>query len=457
MTRRIVAAFLLMTAVILAALEIPLAFEYRTNLTGELKSALEREAFALSSRLETELANDDRTTVVAESVAFADSTSARVVVVDANGDSVVDTEDASSPSRDFSNRPEIQTALTGFADSGSRYSNTLGSGFVFAAVPVVENEKIVGAVRLALSTNKIDERVHRYWLFLALSGLATLSAAALIAWLFAAWVRRPLKNLQSTAVKIRDGDLSARANPHDGPPETRDLAESFNLTADRLQSYIETQRQFVADASHQLRTPLTALSLRLEMIEVESQSENADLSAAQKEVERLSRLVNDLLALARADQTSSETSPIKLRNIAEALEDQLEVWRPLCEEQQIRLDVELSLCSVEVNESSFAQIVDNIIANALDVAPVGSTLTVRLNQKNEKAIVSISDEGRGMSEAEISRAFDRFWRGTAAPTQFGSSGLGLPIVKELMEKDGGSVELLPRNPGLEVRLIFVQQ
>ncbi|MEY4130973.1 MAG: hypothetical protein RLZZ31_1097 [Actinomycetota bacterium] len=130
MTRRIVTAFLVMTAIILAALEIPLAFEYRTNLTGELKSALEREAFALSSRIETELAASDSTAVISESVTFANSSSARVVVVDANGKSVVDTEDPAANSRDFSNRPEFEQALSGYAEAGSRYSNTLGSGFV---------------------------------------------------------------------------------------------------------------------------------------------------------------------------------------------------------------------------------------------------------------------------------------------------------------------------------------
>lgn len=457
MTRRIVTAFLVMTAIILAALEIPLAFEYRTNLTGELKSALEREAFALSSRIETELAASDSTAVISESVTFANSSSARVVVVDANGKSVVDTEDPAANSRDFSNRPEFEQALSGYAEAGSRYSNTLGSGFVFAAVPIVENEKVVGAVRLTLSTSSIDDRVRRYWLFLGLSGIATLIAAALIAWLFAAWVRRPLTNLQGTAVKIRDGDLSARADQNDGPPETRDLAESFNLTADRLQAYIETQRQFVSDASHQLRTPLTALSLRLEMIEDELRTENADLVAAQREVARLSRLVNDLLALARADQASGAASEVMRRNCSEVLRDQLDVWRPILDEQKLILEDEIDDCDFDVNESAFAQIVDNIVSNAVDVAPAKSTLFVQLAEEDNTVVLKIRDEGRGMSEEEIVRAFDRFWRGTAAPTRFGSSGLGLPIVKELIEKEGGTVELVPQSPGLEVRLTFFKE
>ncbi|MEY4130972.1 MAG: hypothetical protein RLZZ31_1096 [Actinomycetota bacterium] len=282
-------------------------------------------------------------------------------------------------------------------------------------------------------------------------------AAALIAWLFAAWVRRPLTNLQGTAVKIRDGDLSARADQNDGPPETRDLAESFNLTADRLQAYIETQRQFVSDASHQLRTPLTALSLRLEMIEDELRTENADLVAAQREVARLSRLVNDLLALARADQASGAASEVMRRNCSEVLRDQLDVWRPILDEQKLILEDEIDDCDFDVNESAFAQIVDNIVSNAVDVAPAKSTLFVQLAEEYNKVVLKIRDEGRGMSEEEIVRAFDRFWRGTAAPTRFGSSGLGLPIVKELIEKEGGTVELVPQSPGLEVRLTFFKE
>ena len=161
-------------------------------------------------------------------------------------------------------------------------------------MPVASGGVVHGAARVTYPTSTLDERVRHYWLLLAAVAAVALGlAAALGVWL-ARWASRPLVRLESAAVVAAGGDPDARA-PVEGPPEIRSVAVAFNEMVARLDGLVTTQRAFVADASHQLRTPLTALRLRLENLERDvGPAGKADLEAAVAEVGRLSGLVDGL-------------------------------------------------------------------------------------------------------------------------------------------------------------------
>jgi signal transduction histidine kinase len=225
-----------------------------------------------------------------------------VVVVDTRGISVVDT-DQTTP-RDFSTRPEIATALAGSRATGTRPSETLDTELLYVAIPVASSGTVHGALRLTLDTSEVDEHVRRFWWGLTAIAAVVLAAITLVGWLIARSVTQPLRRLNTTAHRFGSGDLTVERDDTHGPPELRELAHTMSTMAGQLAAMIDQQRAFVADASHQLRTPLTGLRLRLENLQatLEDADDAAQVELAIDEISRLSTLVSDLLQLARTDR-----------------------------------------------------------------------------------------------------------------------------------------------------------
>jgi signal transduction histidine kinase len=283
--------------------------------------------------------------------------------------------------------------------------------------------------------------VRRYWLALAGVAALVLGVAALVGFLLARSLARPLRRVEDAAERVGEGELGARAPEHDGPEEIRRLARTLNETAAKLEALIKTQEEFVADASHQLRTPLTALCLRLENLERDVTPEGREsLSAAVAEAERLTRLVSELLALARADAGAEPAVRIDLGAIATGRAD---TWRALADERHVAIRTSGPALDARGARGRLEQVLDNLLANALEVSPSGSTIRVGTARHDGWAEVHIVDEGPGLSPADRERAFDRFWQG--APGE--GSGLGLAIARRPVEIDGGELELLAAEAG----------
>ena len=178
--------------------------------------------------------------------------------------------------------------MRGQVAQGVRYSSTLHEHLLYVAVPIAAGGVVDGAVRITYPTSAVDARITRYWLILLAIAAVVLALAAVAGTRLATFVIRPLRNLERAAGAVGDGDLAMRAPEHEGPPEVRSLAAVFNETVGRLEQLLRSQNEFVADASHQLRTPLTALRLRLENLERDlTEPGRRDLEGALEEVERL--------------------------------------------------------------------------------------------------------------------------------------------------------------------------
>jgi signal transduction histidine kinase len=334
----------------------------------------------------------------------------------------------------------MQQAITGAPDTGERFSRTLGEDLFFVAVPVLSGDEVVGVVRLSAPESVVDERVGRKVRGLSLVAGISLLIAVAVAWLFAKSVTRPLDELESATRRLASGDLDARASTAEGPPEVRGLAGSFNAMASRLQRLVDQQRSFAGDASHQLRTPLTALRLRLEQaaMSVDGASSAAEpIEEALNETERLRRIIEGLLLLSRA-----ENAPVELEtvNVGEIARDRAEYWRPLAQERSVTIEVDAAASILaRAVAGGVEQIVDNLVDNALDVSPPSSTLRLVVHAVDGSVEIHVIDEGDGLTPDERERAFERFWRAEGAPV--GGSGLGLAIVQQLAAVGGGSAEL----------------
>ena len=309
-----------------------------------------------------------------------------------------DRADDDAPPRDFSTRPEVAAALDGAQVSGIRSSRTLGTELLYVALPVGSSEGIQGAVRITYPASVVGDRIREIWLLLAATGGVVLGIVFLVSLLLARSMARPLGDLRDAAVRLGAGDLSVRAEVPRGPSELTELAASFNATAARLEQLVNAQRGFVADASHQLRTPLAALRLRLEILEADVDGPVADdLDGALAEVERLSRLVDALLALARAEQAPSEPVAVSLDAIVAG---RCEAWDAFAAERHVQVvaDVAGSPYTL-VTSGRLEQIVDNVLNNALEVAPAGSVVRIAATATSSSTVqVVVSDEGPGMND-----------------------------------------------------------
>jgi signal transduction histidine kinase len=255
------------------------------------------------------------------------------------------------------------------------------------------------------------------------------------------WITRPLRRIEAAAGEVARGNLIARA-PLDGPPELQQLAREFNDMVVKLDALLRSQDEFVADASHQLRTPLTALRLRLENLAREDVTRSDELEPAIDEVERLSSLVDGLLTLARADRATSE--PIAL-DIGTAVAERVEAWSALASEHGVHLSAKVEgRPFVSATPGRVEQVLDNLLANALEVSGARSSVDVAAARSGRWVEIAVRDRGPGMTAGEIDRAFDRFWRSGGGEHGF---GLGLTIVHRLVRADGGEVELRPRLGG----------
>jgi two-component system OmpR family sensor kinase len=446
MNRQLIRSYILLVAVAILLFTVPVAATLTKQLRDDTEASVKREATTMALLL----GNGD------EASCRALTTMAKAYARETH-DEVQVTNTARCAAA--VSRPAGDAALTKALEKGQS-STDWGSDFIWGrnlviTVPAKDDGRVVGAVRIVYSTSGLTHRLWTIWGFRAGLAVAVLGVAALIGAVAARRITAPLRQLNDMASKFSDGDLTARS-PVTGPPETQTLARTLNQGAERLDTLVASQRIFVADASHQLRTPLTALRLSLDNIAdgVDDEFVREDVEQATAEVVRMSRLVNGLLVLARAEAKVTAAEPLPLTDI---VEERLSVWRPAADERGVTITLRGSADgrpSVLAGPGHLDQVLDNVLSNALEVSPDGGAITVRVESRGDEVVLSVLDQGPGMSDAEKSRAFDRFWRGQGLTGRSGS-GLGLAVVKQLVTDDGGTVALRDAPGGglcVEIRL-----
>lgn len=431
MTRRLVRSYLAIAAFVLLVLEVPLAI----NLAGREYDALEADvlgdAVVLAALVEEDL-EEDRPVVLPDSVtAYTADSDSRIVVTDDRGISLADT--AAEVPRDFSTRPEIIEALAGTRATGRRRSETLDDELIYVAVPVASEGGVLGAVRITYPTEVVRGRVLRQWLALLGVAAVVLVATALVAVRLARWAVRPIADIETAVTRFGEGDLSARADVAEGPAEVVALADHIDDMAERIESLVAAQRGFAADASHQLRTPLTGLRLELENLEdgADDAATRAGLQRAVDATTRLGRLVDGLLTLARLEGQRPALEPL---DVAAVLDDATEAWEALAAEAGVTLtttvDEAVATTPAKGVVDHVVQVLHVFLDNAMAVSAPGTTIAVRATATDGRVRLEVADEGPGMPAAERERAFDRSWQGTV---RTGTTGLGLAIARRLAD------------------------
>ncbi|MFC8430153.1 sensor histidine kinase [Streptomyces sp. NPDC057253] len=446
MTRRLLLSYLTLAALVLLCLEIPLGFVYSRGERERVVGAARDEAESVSAYAALSLATGRAERDLPDRVAHcAARIGGKVVVVDGTGALLATSHPLSGEvSRSLSSRPGIAAALRGTSTADVRTSTIGGVEYLSVAAPMGHGAQ--GAVWLTVPTRMVHERVHHVWLLLALGGLGVLTAVALVGFGIARWTGRPIRELERATHELAQGGRAAPVTVTKGPPEVRSLAAAFNRTAARLAHLLEAQRAFAGEASHQLKTPLAALRLRLENLEPSvSARGRGSLTAAVTETDRLARMVEGLLAMARLEEDAARPVPV---DVGEVCAERHRTWLPLYGRQGVSLVLfSGGVGPVSALPGAVEQILDNLLSNALRASPAGSTVTVELRPQSPHRRaprsgwidLHVTDEGPGMSADQRARAFDRFWRAPGAPK--GGTGLGLALVQRLAHASGGEASL----------------
>jgi signal transduction histidine kinase len=442
---RLLLALGYLVALVTIAFAVPLGLNIRDRAGEEVRAGARSQIGVLAAGASEPAAGRRLRDLGLLARAAAQAAGGRVVIVDRRGGVLADSARAAARGTNYATpeRPELQTALRGRRVQSERTSDTLAERILASAEPIFNGGRVVGAVRLTQSVDAVNDRVNRTMLGILAVGVAVLLVALFVAFLLARGIALPITRLEDVAQRVAAGDLDARA-PEQGSREQRSLAASFNAMTERLGRTVRAQKEFAADASHQLRTPLTGLRLRLE--EARAAGDRAalehELDAGLREVDRIAQTVDELLVLSR---TGERDAPGELLDLAETAQAAGRRWEPTAAAHDLALHVETPAPTRPVwcARADLDRALDAVIENAILYGAGGRAVTIRA----AGSTIEVLDEGAGLAPGEEQRLFDRFQRGSAGSSAPNGTGLGLAIARELMRCWDGDAELVNRSGG----------
>jgi two-component system, OmpR family, sensor kinase len=423
------------------ALEVPLVFSLNDRVQAEVRTQARGQTDVVAASAADLVAPPRPRSLAQLASSAARSVRGRVIVLDTHGRLLADSS-GGQLGASYADRPEVRAALRGRSFQSQRGSQTLGQNILATAAPVLRGTRgrVVGAVRITQSVAAVRRAVRRSTLGLLLVGAIVLALGLLAGAAIAGQFVRPIRHMRAAAARVAAGDLDTRV-ALEGSTEERSLADSFNHMTDRIRDMLARQQAFVADASHQLRTPLAGLRLRLEEAEAAgvSTAAAAELAAGEREVDRIARIVEELLVLSSAGEPDAAAEPIDLAVAAAAAQRR---WEPLAREQgrAVVLGEPRAAALVSAARADVDRVLDALVENALRYAPVGSIVELCVDGET----IEVRDEGPGLEPGEAEALFERFHRGAAGRRTPGGTGLGLTIARTLARRWAGDVTIADR-------------
>lgn len=436
MRARLAYMALAITVLVVLAFIIPLALLVRNQAEDRALSAAERDAQALAAALALAAGQDPSATVT---LATADA----VLEALPRADTTIIFPDGAFRGATFVPGPNIDRARDRFAFT----AETLGGAEVLVPVLIANapaSESVV-IVRAFVGEDELRRGVVPAWLMLAGLGIFLIAVAVVAADRLGRAIVRPISELSDAARALGDGDLEVRVDPT-GPEPIADVGEAFNFLANRLDALLRAERETVADMSHRLRTPLTALRLQAETL-----SNPEDSAALLSDIDQLEQAVDRLIADARRVGEGDDAT--RVADLASVVRHRATFWKVLADEQgrPIAVSATGGPLLVEMGPDELGGLIDRLVENVFMHTPPGSGFAIEARPSDHgKALLVVEDEGPGFADAGLVA------RGVSGA---GSTGLGLDIALRSAIQAGGGLEILDRDGGgarVEVQLARVR-
>jgi signal transduction histidine kinase len=373
---------------------------------------------------------------------------ARIVVVEPSSGNFISSDERATVDA-LPEKAELAEAREGRIGVDIRWDEQLHERRLVVAVPFfgggVQKAILKGIVRLSISMVSIQTEVRSAWVNLIGAGGVILGITILVSLRLARWISTPIRTLTLAAEAVAAGDLDQQVSSV-GPEEVRRLAQTFNRMAERVKNLLDRQRAFTANAAHELRSPLTGLRLRLDVLQKHAQEEpqlvRTYLPQMEQEIAYLQRLVEHLLTLAGLDEGQSlPLTPIDLAPLCYEVAEAAEL---LAREANLIINVEVPthLPLVAANAEAMRMVVRNLLDNAIRNTPAGGEVTLQASGAENTVVLTVADTGHGIAAEHLSHIFERFYRvesGRTRPAR--GAGLGLTLVRSLVEAFGGQVSV----------------
>jgi two-component system, OmpR family, sensor kinase len=434
---------ILNTAILLAVLVLFVSAVYivsRAMLLTEVDMGLEETAFELQSEIRAYRAGNGREAqlVPPENLHLFETTTLFVAILDAGREPV-------AVSGDFINPAELDFPAKGF--NHELHFHTVSDDQLFVRVLTVplffgRDMQPIGYLQVGRSLERYMDLLTRLQLLLVLTALGAVSVSLFATALLTHSLLKPLDDIAAVALQItRAGDLSRRLPDQGRNDEIGRLTFVLNQTLERLEKLFQLQQRFLADVSHELRTPLTTIRGNVDLMRRMGMADPETLAVIQDEVGRMTRLVDDLMLLARADAGGL---PIQ-RQVVELDTILLDIYRQV---SALNPPIEVTLQEIDQvriwgDGDRLRQLLLNLVDNAIKYTPAGGRVALSLSQEDGQARIEVADTGVGITEEDLHLIFERFYRVDKSRGRVqGGSGLGLSIAKWVAEAHGGHIEVI---------------
>jgi signal transduction histidine kinase len=408
-----------------------------------------RDASYLTIVARQSLETDDRSVVNADLHRYGEAYGISAAVLDAAGATWA------TNGLDAQTVDERRVALSGRRADLSTSFLPWRVNQIVVAEPVFDGGDLVGAVVTVTDASGLSRGIWVSWGVVLAAGVVLSMLAVVVADRTAVWVLRPVRAVDGAMDRISHGQLDARIPESAGPPELRQVIRRFNAMADRVEYLMGKQQEFVHNASHELRNPLSALMLRVDDLALMAPEEHpAEVGSVRAETVRMAHILDALLLLADDTRPEVDAAPV---DVASLVSRRVDGWRLLAAGRAIDLDAPTAGESwAVVNTTVLECALDAVLDNALKFSPDDTAVEVAVEGSREgdedMVEVTVRDHGPGVPEDQLARLTDRLWRSPGHGSVRGS-GLGLAIASELLDSGGGEVRLvLPEGGGLLVRL-----
>ena len=313
------------------------------------------------------------------------------------------------------------------------------------SVPLLLGTRPIATLQLATSLLLVDQTLNLLVTVLLMGSVIAMAIAGVVGWLTTRRALSPLESVTQTALRITRADDLSRRISYQGPPddEVGQLIHAFNQTLHRLENLFNSQRRFLADVGHELRTPLTVIKGNVDLMQRFGETDEESLSSIENEVDRLTRMVGDLLLLAQAEsgKLPLDNRLIELDTLLLEVLNQMNVLAR--DKVQLHLG-DIDQVQVCGDQDRLKQVLMNLVGNAINYTPQGGAVTIVLEKEAGQSILTIQDTGQGIAEEDLSHVFERFYRGEKSRTRSRDGkgfGLGLSIAYWIVRNHGGRIEV----------------